>query len=144
MKRKNRCRNICGFFELFASFHIYKGLGNVHVVRFDDLVHIAILVRKEFLINYSCMYYLDLIEKVIVRLKESMVKSSVKLKLFSKRFLILLTIFLFISLFSTNYLVLILTLLNTWLWHCLFHVAIPLIDKKTWFFCFVSAVHLSR
>lgn len=95
--------DICRFFELSASFHIYKGLWNVHIVRFDVLVCIAILVRKEFLINYSCMYYLDLIEKVIVRLKASMVKSSVKLKLFSKRFLILLTILFY----SLVYLVLI-------------------------------------
>jgi hypothetical protein len=33
MKRKNRLGNGCRFFQLSASFLIYKGLWNVHVVR---------------------------------------------------------------------------------------------------------------
>lgn len=52
------------------------------------------LLFQGFWNNYSCIYYVDQIEKVIVRLKMlSMLKSFVKLKQFLRRLLILLTLF---------------------------------------------------
>lgn len=52
----------------------------------------ALCVKQGFKLIIAFIYYVDQIEKVIVRLKSSMLKSSAKLKLSWRRYLIFLTL----------------------------------------------------